>query len=119
MATDRTGRCLFTAQYGSGSVAVFPLDADGRIRPRSALIKHAGSGPNKSRQEAPHPHWVGTDPGNRFLFVPDLGTDQVVIYEMDLANGTLKPHGHGSCPRRQRAAAFRVSSERQVCLCRE
>jgi 6-phosphogluconolactonase len=97
VATDRAGRCLFTAQYGSGSVAVFPLDTDGRIRPRSALVKHTGSGPDKSRQEAPHPHFVGTDPGNRFLFVPDLGTDQVVIYEMDLAHGTLKPHGHGSC----------------------
>ena len=94
---DRAGRCIFTAQYGSGSVAVFPLDADGRIKPRSQLVKHSGSGPDKNRQEAPHPHYVGTDPGDRFLFVPDLGTDKVVIYEMDLAKGTLKPHGHGPC----------------------
>jgi 6-phosphogluconolactonase len=98
LATDRTGRCLFTAQYGTGSVAAFPLDAEGRIQPRSALIRHTGSGPNKVRQEGPHPHWVGTDAANRYLFVPDLGSDQVVIYEMDLKNGTLKPHGHGDCP---------------------
>jgi 6-phosphogluconolactonase len=98
LATDRTGRCLFTAQYGTSTVAVFPLDGDGRIRPRSDLVRHSGSGPHKARQEGPHPHWVGTDPGNRFLFVPDLGTDQIVIYEMDLAASKLKPHGHGSCP---------------------
>ena len=98
LATDRSGRCLFTAQYGTSTVAVFPLDADGRIRPRSDLVHHSGSGPNKVRQEGPHPHWVGTDPANRFLFVPDLGSDRIVIYEMDLSAGKLKTHGHGSCP---------------------
>src|SRR4051812_8528733 len=41
VATDRTGSCLFTANYGSGSVAVFPLAPDGQIRPRSALVKHS------------------------------------------------------------------------------
>ncbi len=98
LATDRSGRCLFTAQYGTGTVAAFPLDASGRIQPRSALVHHSGSGPNHERQEGPHPHWVGTDPANKYLFVPDLGSDQIVIYAMDLAAGTLKPHGHGSCP---------------------
>src|SRR3954470_3573508 len=29
LTTDRTGRCLFTAQYETGSVAVFPLAANG------------------------------------------------------------------------------------------
>lgn len=98
LATDRGGRCLFTAQYGTGSVAVFPLAADGSIRPRSALVRQSGTGPDKSRQEGPHPHWVGADPENRFLFVPDLGTDKVVIYEMDLKGATIKPHGYGTCP---------------------
>ena len=98
VAVDKSGRCLFSAQYGGGSVSVFPLAPDGRILPHSAFVHHSGSGPNHERQEGPHPHWVGTDPANRFLFVPDLGSDRVVIYELDLANGSLKPHGHGSCP---------------------
>lgn len=98
LAVDRTGRCLFTAQYGGGSVAAFPLADDGSIRPRSDLQEHEGSGPNRDRQEAPHPHWVGTDPANRFLFVPDLGIDRVVVYRMDLEHGTLARHGTGTCP---------------------
>ena len=98
VATDRTGRCLFSAQYDTGTVAVFPLAADGRIEPRSALVHHIGNGPNKQRQEGPHPHFVGTDPGNRFLFVPDLGSDRVAIYKMDLPTGKLEPHGRGSTP---------------------
>ena len=98
MATDRSGRCLFTAQYGTGTVAAFPLAADGKILPRSALVRHTGTGPNHERQEGPHPHFVGTDANNRFLFVPDLGSDQIIIYEMNLDNGTLKPHGNGEVP---------------------
>jgi 6-phosphogluconolactonase len=98
LTVDKTGRCLFSAQYGGGSVAVFPLDAEGRIRPRSALMEHEGSGPNEVRQKAPHPHWVGVDPANRFLFVPDLGIDQVVIYRIDFETGQIERHGAGRCP---------------------
>jgi 6-phosphogluconolactonase len=98
LAVDHSGRLLFTAQYGTGTVAVFPLASDGKILPRSELVKHEGTGPNKQRQEAPHPHWVGADPSNRFLLVPDLGSDRIVIYEIDFETGKLVPHGFGSCP---------------------
>ncbi len=98
LAVDATGSCLFTAQYGGGSVAVFPLADDGAIQPRSALVEHQGSGPNKARQKKPHPHWVGVDPTNRFLFVPDLGIDRVEIYRMDLKKGQIQRHGSGICP---------------------
>ncbi len=98
LSLDKTGRCLFTAQYGGGSVAVFPLAADGEILPRSALVEHQGSGPNERRQKGPHPHWVGVDPANRFLFVPDLGVDQVVIYRLDPDTSQIRPHGIGQCP---------------------
>jgi 6-phosphogluconolactonase len=98
LSLDHTGRYLFTAQYGGGSVAVFPLADDGEILPRSDLVEHAGSGPNPRRQQGPHPHWVGVDPGNRFLFVPDLGIDQIVIYRLNLDAGRIQPHGCGQCP---------------------
>ncbi len=94
---DATGRLLFTAQYGGGSVAVFPLADDGRALPRSALIEHHASGPDAQRQEGPHPHWVGPDPTNGYLLVPDLGIDQVVIYKLNLQSGQLSRHGAGQC----------------------
>jgi 6-phosphogluconolactonase len=98
VAVDKNGHCLFSAQYGGGSVTSYPLGPDGKILPRSSFIRQTGSGPNHQRQEGPHPHWVGTDPANRFLFVPDLGSDRIVIYELDPATCTLKPHGAGHCP---------------------
>jgi 6-phosphogluconolactonase len=97
VAVDRSGKCLFTAQYGNGSLCVFPLAADGTIGPRSAHVRHTGRGPNHERQDGPHPHWVGTDPANRFLFVPDLGADQIVIYQLDSEKAQIAPHGHGHC----------------------
>ena len=97
VALDRSGRCLFSAQYGGGSVSAFPLAPDGRIQSHTALVHQSGTGPNRERQEGPHPHWVGTDPANRFLFVPDLGSDQVMVYEIDRSACTLKAHGAGHC----------------------
>lgn len=99
LSTDRTGSVLITAQYGSGSVAAFPLTANGSIEARSDLQKHdGGSGVVSNRQDKPHAHWAGTSPDNRFVFVPDLGMDQVLIYELDVDGGKLTPHGHGQCP---------------------
>jgi 6-phosphogluconolactonase len=98
LTLDPTASCLFTAQYGTASVCVFPLAENGAIGPRTAHVRHTGSGPNTARQEGPHPHWVGTDPTNRFLFVPDLGADQIVIYRTDLKTGRIEPHGVGLSP---------------------
>lgn len=99
LAVDRTGTVLLTAQYGGGSVAMFPLANDLSIRPRSQLVEHeGGSGVVAGRQEKPHPHWVGTSPDNRFAFVPDLGMDKVLIYQLDTERARLTPHGSGRCP---------------------
>lgn len=99
ISTDRTGRVLFSVQYGGGSVAVFPLADDGSIGTRSQLVDHEGSSRvDAARQEGPHPHWVGTSPDNRFAFVSDLGLDRVVIYRLDAKTGTLSPHGFGEVP---------------------
>jgi 6-phosphogluconolactonase len=89
-STDRTGRFLFVANYGSGNVAMFPIHAGGGIGAASTIIQHSGTGPNKERQEGPHAHCAITDPANRFLLVADLGIDRVMVYPFDAKSGTLK-----------------------------
>lgn len=87
---DRTGKYALVANYSGGTVAVFPLAADGRIGEASSVVKDAGElGPNKSRQEAPHAHFIEASAGNRFAYVSDLGLDRVLIYKFDAAKGTL------------------------------
>jgi 6-phosphogluconolactonase len=99
VAVDRTGKTLLTAQYGGGSVAAFRLAADGALGEQTLLIKHeGGSGVVPGRQDAPHAHWVGFSPDNRFCFVPDLGLDRVMIYSHDLDRAKIDSHGSAQVP---------------------
>lgn len=99
LAVSKDAALLLTAQYGSGSTAVFPLDEQGNIGPRSQLLKHeGGSRVVPGRQEAPHAHWVGFSPQQRFALVPDLGLDKVLIYKIDWDTKNLTTHGFGQTP---------------------
>ena len=99
VAVDATGSLLLTAQYGGGSVAAFSLNESGALQERTVLIEHeGGSGVVAGRQDAPHAHWAGFSPDNRFAFVPDLGLDKVMIYRVDLANATIAPSGFAEVP---------------------
>jgi 6-phosphogluconolactonase len=89
---DQTGRYLLVANYTGGSVSTFPIAPDGRIGPASAFVQHTGSGPNKERQEGPHAHYIAASADNRFVFVVDLGLDEVVVYRFDPAKGSLTPN---------------------------
>lgn len=83
LALDASGSLLVTANYGGGSIAYFPVGADGSIGPRAGLFTHEGSGPHERRQTRPHAHGITFSPDNRFVLVPDLGIDRVMIYRVD------------------------------------
>ncbi len=91
VSVDRTGRWVATGNYSSGSVALLPVQADGSLGAASTLIQHEGSGVNKERQAKPHVHCTFFSSDNRFLFVPDLGIDKVMIYSFDEGTGKLSP----------------------------
>jgi 6-phosphogluconolactonase len=92
LSLDKTGKNLLVANYDGGSVAVFPVDPDGRLRDASAAVQLKGSSVNKERQEGPHTHCIFTSPDNRFALASDLGLDKVLIYRFDPAHGTLSPN---------------------------
>jgi 6-phosphogluconolactonase len=92
LVVDKTGKMLFVANYGTGSVASFAIRPDGSIGEKTGFDQHSGSSVNPKRQKGPHAHEVVLSPDNRFLFVPDLGMDQIKIYRVDAANGTFTPN---------------------------
>ena len=47
-------------------------------------------GADPSRQTAPRPHQVITDPSGKFLLSPDLGADLVRVYSINATNGILE-----------------------------
>jgi len=89
LAVDSSGKCLLTANYGSGSVAVLPLQADGLLSAPSATIQHQGSSVNPQRQTGPHAHFITTDPANHRALACDLGLDKVFLYKLNPDQGTL------------------------------
>jgi 6-phosphogluconolactonase len=86
---DRTGNFVLAANYGSGSLAVFPAAADGRLGSFSQAVQHTGHGPNPGRQEGPHAHSIVAAPDNRFVLSCDLGIDKVLVYGFDSGSGGL------------------------------
>ena len=89
VSVDKTGKWVFAGNYSSGNAAVFAVKKDGSLDTLSTLIQHTGSGPNKDRQTEPHVHSTVISPDNKFLFVPDLGIDKVMIYQFNNKNGKL------------------------------
>ena len=78
IAFDRTGRFLLGASYGANQVGVNPVGKDGRVgEPRQVV------------PTARNAHSIRTDNGNRFVFVPHLGTDQVFQFLFDKETGRL------------------------------
>lgn len=93
-ALDAEQSCLAVANYGSGSVALFRLDEQtGAPLGSPAVWQNAGGGPNADRQEGPHAHCVCFSRDNRWLYVVDLGADEVLAFEIDSADGPLAPRG--------------------------
>ncbi len=88
---DKTGKWVFAGNYSSGSLSVYPVNPDGSLAAASTHIIHEGSGKIKGRQDNPHVHCVRLSPDNKWLYVPDLGTDKVMIYAFDEKTGKLTP----------------------------
>lgn len=96
LVVDKAGRNVLLANYGGGSVAVLPIQPDGKLGEASAFVQHAGSSVNPDRQKEPHAHAIELDAANRFAFVPDLGLDKVMIYRFDPAKGSLTANSPSS-----------------------
>lgn len=86
--TNATGKNLLTANYGGGSVSLFQVKENGMLSPVNSIIQFKGSGPDSTRQEAPHLHSVRFSPDGKFLFAADLGTDK--IYRFDVTGSVFE-----------------------------
>ena len=96
VSVHKSGKWLTSGNYTGGNLSVFPINADGSLRPYSQLVQHEGKSVNTQRQEKPHVHATVFDPKGDFLFVPDLGIDKVMIYKFN--SNADKPLTEASTP---------------------
>ena len=91
ISLDKTGKFALVANYDGGSIATFPIRDDGSLGEVAGFVQHRGSSVNKERQEAPHSHWIGVSPDNRFAIEANLGLDELPVYHFNAGNGDLSP----------------------------
>ena len=120
VSTDKTGRCLFVANYSGGSAASYPVGAGGEIGDAASTFQYEGRGPTP-RQEAAHAHRATASPGNGFVLINDLGLDMIHIYRLNAGTAELTPNDPpqwkataGSGPR---ALRFHPNGKWAYCLC--
>lgn len=68
------------ANYVSGNVGFYGVKSDGSLMDEPVIFHHEGAGPNKNRQESPHAHCSIFSKDDRFVYVVDLGIDEVKVY---------------------------------------
>jgi 6-phosphogluconolactonase len=94
--TDHSGRVLLVANYTGGSAASFQIGVDGRLSEAISVFQYhsngLGPGQDKERQETAHAHHATPSPDNRFVYINDLGLDQIHIYRLDAASAKLTPN---------------------------
>jgi 6-phosphogluconolactonase len=98
-----SGKFAFVANYGGGSVAVFPVGADGAlgeatdVRPSVGPRHHARSLDDPPGQfavsdhDSPHMHMVAADPSGQFVIANDSGLDLTLVWRLDAQTGRLLP----------------------------
>lgn len=91
LSVDSKGEFLVCADYGCGSISLFPLTADGRILPRCDGRQYSGTGYDaEDRQKGPHAHFAAFHPERDEVLVCDLGLDMVYVYELDRKGARLR-----------------------------
>lgn len=88
---DASGKCLLMANYMTGSVASFGIQPDGKLTDAVSFVQHVGSSVNPARQKEPHAHCFVISPDSKHAYAADLGTDQILCYDLDAAHATIKP----------------------------
>jgi 6-phosphogluconolactonase (cycloisomerase 2 family) len=98
------GRHVLVANYFGGSVAVLPIQADGRLGDASDVKVATGTiGPTRATHAPPgsfavsghdrtHAHMIQADASGRFVLHVDLGLDTIFVWRFDDDRGVLLPN---------------------------
>jgi 6-phosphogluconolactonase len=89
LSVHPSGRWLFVANYQSGSIAVYPIQADGRLGQAGQMIQQQAVSPQSGQPLRAHAHEVVSSADGHFLLSVDLGLDRIFVYRFDAASGML------------------------------
>ena len=82
ISVDNIGRFLLSVSYTGAKIVVNPIEANGLVQAKPIQIIPTG----------PKPHSILVDQSNRFVYVPQLGNDQIKQFLFNASTGTLTPN---------------------------
>lgn len=97
------GKFLLVANYHGGSVAVFPLQGDGRLGEATDIKRDTGKiGPTRAKNapsgsfafsghDRAHAHMIQSDAAGKFVLHVDLALDKIFVSKFDAERGKLSP----------------------------
>jgi 6-phosphogluconolactonase len=98
-----SGKFVFVANSAGGSVAVFPVTANGSLGDASDVRPSVGARHRaravddppgqfaSSDHDGPHPHMAAADPSGQFVIANDAGLDLTLVWRFDAQAGRLLP----------------------------
>lgn len=89
LSTDEEDRYIFISGYHDGKETVLRLKQDGSVGEITDGVFHKGLGSVAERTFRPHVSCGARTPDGKFVFVADVGIDQVKIYRFDDKEGSL------------------------------
>jgi 6-phosphogluconolactonase len=81
LSVDASGKWVFVANYGDGTVSVLPVQASGGL-----------GNATDTQSVGTNAHMIVADLSNRYVFVPCLGRDYVAQFRFDATAGKLIPN---------------------------
>ena len=88
VSTNKQGFVVVT-NYTDGSCCLLKIDEEGILSELLDFKKHTGNG-TSDRQDAPHPHSAWFEPDGDNILMPDLGTNEVWVYNIDTTINKLQ-----------------------------
>jgi 6-phosphogluconolactonase len=91
VSATKSGKYIFVANYSSGTVVMHRVGADGTLigDDMSSPVSYFTGSSITTRQQSSHPHSAVLSPDEKFLYVPDLGTDIINIFSVNEAQGSM------------------------------
>lgn len=83
IAIDKQSKYVYAGNYGGGSLCAIPVLEDGSLGSSIQSVRHQGHGITPNQQSS-HVHATVPSGDDKFLYVTDLGTDKIHIYNLNL-----------------------------------
>ncbi|MBC7915984.1 MAG: lactonase family protein [Pyrinomonadaceae bacterium] len=81
VSIDKKSQHVFVANYSGGSFSAIPILKDGSLKEPVQTVTFIANGTGNGQQAKPHAHSTVLSPDEKYVYVSDLGNDEILGYK--------------------------------------